>query len=143
METLRDTAFGKLVRLFSRYRWMQYPEEQDASVWPEYLKPETEMNEEPSTPVTENGSQEDLEAFGLYTVTSQVLTRNRRMSSVSTLQDERKASSQNAQSSVISWRGLDDPEVSWIRILCVEESVLTMHRIPRTGASRKSFLSVV
>lgn len=111
METFRDTAFGKLVRLFSRYRWMQYPEEQDASVWTEYLKTETEKTEEgSSTPVTENEDPEDLEAFGLYTVMSQASTRSRRISCASILQSEAPGSS-SAQPLVISWRGPDDPEV--------------------------------
>ncbi|KAJ5118768.1 hypothetical protein N7448_010476 [Penicillium atrosanguineum] len=110
METLRDTAFGKLVRLFSRYRWMQYPEEQDASVWTEYLKTETEKpEEEPSTPVNENENPEDLEAFGLYTVRSQLSSRSRRMSCASTVQDGNQGRS-NGQPLVISWRGPDDSE---------------------------------
>ncbi|KAJ5692471.1 hypothetical protein N7462_001894 [Penicillium macrosclerotiorum] len=112
METFRDTAFGKLVRLSSRYRWMQYPEEQDGSIWPEYLKPETETkDEEAPTPVTENENQENLEAYGLYTVMSQVTsTRSRRMSCASTLHDRPTSNSQATQPLVISWRGPDDPE---------------------------------
>lgn len=103
METLRDTAFGKLIRLFSRYRCMQYPEEQDGSVWTEYLKTETEKTElELSTPVNESENPEDLEAFGLYTVRSQLSTRSRRMSCASTVQDENQSRS-NGQPLVISW----------------------------------------
>lgn len=116
METLRDTAFGKLVRLCSHYKWMQYPEEQDASIWPEYLKTEleTKEEEEPSTPTTENENPEDLEAFGLYAVMSQCSTRSRRMSTASTLHGENNASQQTSQPLVISWRGSDDPEVSFV-----------------------------
>lgn len=103
METLRDTAFGKLVRVFSRQRWMKYPEEQDPSVWTEYLKTETETKgeEESPTPVERF---EDLEAFGLYTVTSQASTRTRRTSYASTLRG-------TPQPLVISWRGQEDSEV--------------------------------
>lgn len=117
METLRDTAFGKLVRLCSHYKWMQYPEEQDASVWPEYLKTETETKEEgeASTPTTENENPEDVEAFGIYAVMSQCSTRSRRMSTVSTLHGGSMNSSQANQPLVISWRGPDDPEVCFLR----------------------------
>jgi hypothetical protein len=123
METLRDTSFGKLVRLFSRCRWMQYPEERDASVWPEYLKTETEKTEEePSMPVIEDEKPGGLEAFGLYTVRSQlssqsrqmsiaqISSRSRRMSSASIIHDG-DAGPSSSQPLVISWRGPEDPEV--------------------------------
>ncbi|KAJ5703856.1 hypothetical protein N7493_010994 [Penicillium malachiteum] len=103
METLRDTAFGKLVRLATRYQWMQYPEEQDSSIWVEYLKTETQKEEATSVAETQNENPDDLEACGIYTVMSQVSTRTRRMSSASTI-------GAPDQSIVISWRGPDDPE---------------------------------
>lgn len=110
METIRDTAFGKLVRVFSHQRWMQYPEEQDVSIWPEYLKEETREKEEGYHP-TPNENPEDLEAYGLYTVTSQATTRSRRLSS-STLGN-------SGQALVISWRGQNDPEVGFpLQLLC-------------------------
>ncbi|KAJ5668165.1 uncharacterized protein N7477_006735 [Penicillium maclennaniae] len=110
METLRDTAFGKLVRLCTRYQCMQYPEKQDASVWTGYLKTEnTESKLEPSTTLNESENPEDLEAFGLYTVRSQISTRSRRMSCASTVQDDNQNRS-NDQALVISWRGPDDSE---------------------------------
>ncbi|OGE49271.1 hypothetical protein PENARI_c022G07394 [Penicillium arizonense] len=101
METIRDTAFGKLVRLFTHFRYMQYPEEQDLTVWTEYLKTENLPKEgEPATPVNNDENPEDLEAFGLYTVMSQA---SRRMSCASTLRE-------SGRPLVISWRGSDDPE---------------------------------
>lgn len=104
METLRDTAFGKLVRLATGYKYMQYPEEKDASLWTEYLKTEIKDEAESSMTETGNGNVEDLEACGIYTVMSQVSTRTRRTSSASTVGGAN-------QSIVISWRGDDDPEV--------------------------------
>lgn len=104
METLRDTAFGKLVRLATGYKYMQYPEEKDTSLWTEYLKTEIKDEAESSMTETENGNVEDLEACGIYTVMSQVSTRTRRTSSASTVGGAN-------QSIVISWRGDDDPEV--------------------------------
>ena len=109
METLRDTAFGKLVRLASRYKWMQYPEEHDASVWPEYLKTETKEREESFLVETDN---EDLETYGLYAVISQCSSRPRRMSTASTIGGRDRPL-------VISWRGANDPEVGLFSILRV------------------------
>jgi DHA1 family multidrug resistance protein-like MFS transporter len=105
METLRDTAFGKLVRLATRTKFMQYPEEKDFSVWTEYLKTETKNEAESSMTENESGKDEDLEACGIYTVISQASSRPRKMSSASTIGSE-------SQSILISWRGADDPEVS-------------------------------
>ncbi|KAJ5909773.1 hypothetical protein N7504_004416 [Penicillium tannophilum] len=102
METLRDTAFGKLVRLATRSKFMQYPEEKDTSLWTEYLK--TERKDEAASSMTETeGDVEDLEALGIFTVMSQASSRSRRMSSASTVGGAN-------QSIVISWRGDDDPE---------------------------------
>jgi DHA1 family multidrug resistance protein-like MFS transporter len=117
METIRDTAFGKLVRLFSRQRWMRYPEEQDVSIWPEFLKTETDAKEEGER-TTSLENPEDLETFGLYTVTSQAATRARRVSSSSTLRE-------SGQALVISWRGHDDSEVGFLLIfICLLHSLL-------------------
>ena len=35
---LRDTPFGHLVRISSRYKLLQYPDEVDASLWKECLR---------------------------------------------------------------------------------------------------------
>ncbi|KAJ5111243.1 hypothetical protein N7532_001778 [Penicillium argentinense] len=94
---------------------MQYSEEQDASVWPDYLKTETAMKGTdeasiPTTDTTENENPEDLEAFGLYAVMSQCSTRLRRMSTVSTLHEGVRNSPSANQPLVINWQGPDDPE---------------------------------
>ncbi|OJJ33896.1 hypothetical protein ASPWEDRAFT_60457 [Aspergillus wentii DTO 134E9] len=108
METIRDSAFGKLVRIFSGGRWLRYPEEIDSSVWTEYLKTEPEAEkEEAATPVNED----EENCYGLYTVMSQVSRTSRRMSIASTIRN----SSENATAGtsggiVISWRGPDDSE---------------------------------
>ncbi|KAJ6114686.1 hypothetical protein N7486_000464 [Penicillium sp. IBT 16267x] len=103
METLRDTAFGKLVRLATRFKYMQYPEEKDPCVWTEYLKTEMKDEVEFSTTETDHENNEDLEGYGIYTVISQASTRSTRMSSAATIRGAN-------QSIVISWRGADDSE---------------------------------
>ena len=114
METLRDTAFGKLVRLATRFKYMQYPEEKDTSLWTEYLKTEIKNEAASSTTEIENENAEDLEAYGIYTVMSQASSRPRRMSSASTIGGHH-------QSIVISWRGDDDPEVSRSQLILRKE----------------------
>lgn len=138
METLRDTAFGKLVRLATRYKYMQYPEEKDTSLWTEYLKTEMKDEAAPSMTETEHGDVEDLEALGIYTVMSQASTRSRRISSASTVGGAN-------QSIVISWRGDDDPEVSWNQFLVRKnhESLTGWYRTHKIGALKRSLLSAV
>lgn len=137
METLRDTAFGKLVRLFSRNKWLRYNEEQDTSVWPTYLKKESKEILEVSPPQTQQ-ENEDLEAFGLYGVMSQCSTRTRQMSGfTATSRDEKDQNSAN-QPLVISWSGPDDPEVGFFPAMCSQEAlILIVYRILKTGVCRK------
>ncbi|GIJ90994.1 hypothetical protein Asppvi_009959 [Aspergillus pseudoviridinutans] len=73
METIRDSAFGKLVRFFSGYRLFLYPEEIDDSAWRKYLeRPEAYRVESMAT-----GSEEFYEQNALYTVMSQASRRGR------------------------------------------------------------------
>ncbi|CAG8423352.1 unnamed protein product, partial [Penicillium salamii] len=74
-ELLRDTAFGKLVRISSDHRILRYAEECDSSVASEY----TSSAAEAGLPETErNGSI--LEPNGLETIMSQASYRSRRHS---------------------------------------------------------------
>lgn len=137
METLRDTAFGKLVRLFSRYKWMKYNEEKDTSVWPTYLKKESKKRLEASSPQSQR-ENDDLEAFGLYAVMSQCSTRARRMSSLTpTSKDEQNQDLAN-QPLIISWSGSDDSEVGFIPAMCYHWAcMLIAYRILKTGVYQK------
>lgn len=101
METLRDTAFGKLVRIFTFQRLLRYPEEIDSSICGEYLHDETKI--EDLEAATSHEIEEDP-FFGMYALMSQASRSSRssrRLSSASTIPGP----------AVIDWRGLHDSEV--------------------------------
>ncbi|THC95884.1 hypothetical protein EYZ11_004615 [Aspergillus tanneri] len=100
METIRDSAFGKLVRIFSGRRWLRYPEEIDPSIWTECLKTERQVTDEEAAALADS----EVDSFGLYTVMSQVSSRvSRRLTSTSHGEYGEKR-----PPVVIDWRGLDD-----------------------------------
>ncbi|PYH63521.1 MFS transporter [Aspergillus vadensis CBS 113365] len=107
METIRDSAFGKLVRIFSGKRWLRYPEENDTGMWTEYLKTEKQVKDEEAA-----ASESDQENLGLYTVLSQASRASRRLSTTSTARhDGAEGAHPNPNASlVIDWSGPDDPE---------------------------------
>ncbi|PKX90092.1 uncharacterized protein P174DRAFT_463564 [Aspergillus novofumigatus IBT 16806] len=74
METIRDSAFGKLVRFFSGYRVFLYPEEMDGLTWRKYLQTPDAYLEEA---MTETSSEGFYEQHTLYTVMSQCRRRQR------------------------------------------------------------------
>lgn len=104
METIRDSAFGKLVRIFSGGRLLKYPEELDPCVWTDYLRTEPKLEREP----TETGSDDESDNFGLYTVMSQVSRCSRRLPSAHTSQND---GIRNGTPIVIDWSGPNDSEV--------------------------------
>lgn len=116
METIRDSAFGKLVRIFSRKRWLRYPEENDTGMWTEYLKTEKQVKDEEAA-----ASESDQENLGLYTVLSQASRASRRLSSASTVrQGGGEGAHPNPNASlVIDWSGPDDPEVRIDLVHCL------------------------
>ena len=44
VETLRDSFFGQIVRLVTRGKVFQYPEEKDPSIWEKYINAEKSGN---------------------------------------------------------------------------------------------------
>lgn len=105
METIRDSAFGKLVRIFSGGRLLRYPEETDPCVWTNYLKTEAKLERES----TDTGSDDETDCFGLYTVMSQASrTCSRRLTPAHPFQSDRM---KNGVPIVIDWSGPEDSEV--------------------------------
>ena len=107
METLRDTAFGKLIRIFTARRLLRYPEEIDSSICGEYLHDETKI--EDLEAATSHEIEEDP-FFGMYALMAQASrssrSSSRRMSSASTVRGP----------AVIDWRGLYDSEVRLFQV---------------------------
>ncbi|KAE8153979.1 major facilitator superfamily domain-containing protein [Aspergillus avenaceus] len=102
METIRDSAFGKLVRLISRNRCLQYPEEKNPCNWTGCLKAEPKVKDEEAA-ATVGDSEAD--AWGLYAVMSQASRASRCLTAVS------EAKSAETDTPVlIDWYGPDDSE---------------------------------
>ncbi|KAF9892962.1 hypothetical protein FE257_000554 [Aspergillus nanangensis] len=108
LETLRDSAFGKLVRIFSGKRIFRYPEEIDTGCWTNYLKTEAQIKDEEAATLAAGESDDDADCFGLYTVMSQV-SRSARLSCASTTQGDGVVDKSMAPL-VIDWGGPDDSE---------------------------------
>jgi DHA1 family multidrug resistance protein-like MFS transporter len=102
METIRDSAFGKLVRIFTRKRWLRYPEEIDPSLWTECLKPEPNVKDEEAATLADT----EADSWGLYAVMSQASRASRRLSSIAETSGVDKATPL-----LIDWRGEHDSEV--------------------------------
>jgi MFS transporter, DHA1 family, multidrug resistance protein len=134
-ELIRDTAFGQLVRLVSRNRYFQFPEERNPSLWKKYVNVEKSANaarygqlEEPENEVEEDSEKYKRENDGMRHQHQQDATR-------STRSNERSPSSQSTAVNsiagvrvdpekgkdvhVVDWYGPDDPEVCLSSELCI------------------------
>ncbi|BAE56292.1 unnamed protein product [Aspergillus oryzae RIB40] len=101
METIRDSTFGKLVRVFTRNRLLRYPEEVNPALWTECLKPEPSVKDEEAATLAD--TEEDT--FGLYAVMSQASRASRRLNSIAST-----AGVDRGTPLLVDWRGPDDPE---------------------------------
>ncbi|KAF1988013.1 MFS general substrate transporter [Aulographum hederae CBS 113979] len=108
MESIRDSAFGKLVRLASGRKWLKYPEEAHSEGWQAYVR----KKEETTTSRHENLAGTD--ACGLYTVISQV---SRARSSRTSLAEPKidlekldRAPSRTECDWIVTWTGKEDSE---------------------------------
>jgi DHA1 family multidrug resistance protein-like MFS transporter len=108
MDTIRDSAFGKLVRFFSGYRLLLYPEEIDDVTWRKYLGRPEASQEESMTP----GSEEFYELHALYTVVSQASRRRgRRRPPLKSVLAGPWRGIQDGSPEVIGWSDAGDSEV--------------------------------
>lgn len=110
MDTIRDSAFGKLVRLATRGRYLQYPEEKNVDLCESYLKPQNFAIEE-----EQGATDESLDTFGLYTVMSQASrsatrTRSRPFEDQDAIAQDRV--SKPELQLIVDWRDSSDPEVT-------------------------------
>jgi DHA1 family multidrug resistance protein-like MFS transporter len=122
---IRDTAFGQIVRLITRNRVFQYPEEQDPEYWKKYLNEEKSgyIAHHGHTEPPEDDSQETLQnARGVRTRDEHPQERGDSRDSTQTDTtftdgtyneasgvriDQEKGRDKN----VIDWYGPNDPEV--------------------------------
>lgn len=108
METIRDSAFGKLVRFFSGYRLLLYPEERDGLTWQQYLERSEAYQEAAMTPVS---SREFYELHSLYTVMSQASRRRQGRPPLRSVLAGPWHGMKEGSPEVIGWGGSDDSEV--------------------------------
>jgi DHA1 family multidrug resistance protein-like MFS transporter len=109
IETLRDSAFGKLLRVISGTTLLPYPEETHELAWRTYLQPyaQAELHE-----ATETTSDEELpQPYGLYTVVSQAAYRSRRRPPLKSALAGPWRGAKGKTPVVIGWGGPDDSEV--------------------------------
>jgi DHA1 family multidrug resistance protein-like MFS transporter len=110
IETIRDSAFGKLVRIFSGTGLLSYPEERDASAWRTYLQVSAEAEHEEAS--TWTGDEAFPESYGLYTVMSQASRRRpRRPLPLKSVLAGPWRGAQGKTPEIIGWGGPDDSEV--------------------------------
>lgn len=144
METIRDSAFGKLVRLLGGEKLLSYPEEIDSTFGIKCVQPQRQAKNE-----AEHMPEEDPDFFGLYAVMSQASRSASRYPSASGLSDNNThpEDAKTKPSVVVDWASPDDSEVgSYILGSClfVEFDILTaLNRILKTGQPTKSLVSVL
>ncbi|GLA40455.1 hypothetical protein AnigIFM63309_008288 [Aspergillus niger] len=107
METIRDSAFGKLVRFLSGYRILLYPEEMDNFTWRKYLRTPGAYEEEGSTPIR---GEDFYEQHSLYTVMSQAARRRRQRPALKSVLAGPWHGVKEGSPEVIGWGGRDDSE---------------------------------
>ncbi|KAL3440189.1 major facilitator superfamily domain-containing protein [Aspergillus insuetus] len=113
METIRDSAFGKLVRLSTKSRFLKYPEEVDQAACQQCRKVPPQAKDEETPPSPTESSVED-ETWGLYSVMSQASRGTRRSSAQLTRNgsecDIPPETTSGEGAVVVDWRGTNDSE---------------------------------
>lgn len=116
METIRDSAFGKLVRLSTKSRFLKYPEEVDQVTCQQCRKAPPQVKDEETPPSPTESAVED-ETWGLYSVMSQASRVTRRNSWQPTRNGSecgiRPGTGSGEGAIVVDWRGANDSEV-WL-----------------------------
>lgn len=115
-DLIRDSPFGHIVRLVTRNKVFQYPEERDPELWKKYVNQEKSgyMAHHGSTDAPEEGSEELNNAQGI-----RGRERNSRSSSDTQIGDGFNEASgvkvdpeKGKDKHVIDWYGPEDPQVS-------------------------------
>ena len=129
-DIIRDSAFGQVVRLLTKNRVFQYPEEKDPSLWKRYLDREQTRNmaiyghpiltpeeqkekdsqaQTPAEPASDVHTPLDESVDTLAKEKTQPIEGGHIMHS--TLTNQRVDTEHGRDASMVSWYGDDDPEV--------------------------------
>lgn len=109
IETIRDSAFGKVLRVFSGTTLLPYPEENHDLAWHTYLQTPADAEQHGATAATSDG--ELPHPYGLYTVMSQASYRSRRRPPLKSALAGPWRGADGKTPVVIGWGGPDDSEV--------------------------------
>ena len=108
IETLRDSTFGKLLRILSGTTLLPYPEETHELAWRTYLQTSVDAEQLEA----ETTSDEELpQSYGLYTVMSQASYRSRRRPPLKSALAGPWRGAKGKTPVIIGWGGPDDSEV--------------------------------
>lgn len=142
-DLIRDSPFGHIVRLVTRNKVFQYPEERDTEIWRKYV------NKEKSGHMAHHGAPEPPQDEENET-THEMAQRNRHFSASSSQTQVNEASGvrvdpeKGRDRHVIDWYGNEDPQVRYLPCtpyytICDATTLLTpMSRIPVIGRARRS-----
>ncbi|RDH28092.1 major facilitator superfamily domain-containing protein [Aspergillus welwitschiae] len=113
MDTISDSAFGKVVRFLTKSRLLPYSEEKVHDICHQYAREQPEARDE-KTPLSPVGGAEEDETWGLYSVMSRASRVTRRNPWQSTLDGRSSVIRPGAMSGedviVVDWRGPSDSE---------------------------------
>jgi DHA1 family multidrug resistance protein-like MFS transporter len=101
-DLIRDSPFGHTVRLLTRNKVFQYPEERDAEIWKKYV------NQEKSGNMAQHGSPEAPEGRNSSDSSSQTQVGDGVNEASGVRVDPEKGKDKH----VIDWYGADDAQVS-------------------------------
>ena len=170
MELIRDTAFGQLVRLVTRNKVFQFPEERDPAFGDKYInlhksrsmvehgttnQPVEQQTQQKPDPSNAQASEESIERRTTQPTeqSSAPLEKETEgaspVGSLSTLADEDLARQPTAPDpekgrdvDIVDWWGPEDPEVSSNKHETVHLTLTSFLRILATGPLAKSSLSL-
>ena len=143
-DLIRVSPFGQVVRLVSRQRYLQYPEEQDHNLWKKYVNEEKSgyMAHHGSAQPPEEESQELNQAQGLRAREgndSETSSRTQVGEGINEASGVRDDSEKGKDKHVIGWYGPDDPQVSVLLPRSLNTKSNTCTQNPRNWSRAKKF----
>jgi DHA1 family multidrug resistance protein-like MFS transporter len=121
-DLIRDSPFGHIVRLVTRRKYFQYPEEKDHEIWKKYVNEEKSgyMAHHGTAEAPEEESDELNQARGLRARegdNSETSSRTHVGEGYNEASGVRVDPEKGKDKHVIDWYGPDDPQVSFLLLL--------------------------
>lgn len=114
-DLIRDSPFGHIVRLVTRNKWFQYPEEKDPELWKKYVNQEKSgyVAHHGNTSPPEEESEELRQARGMREREGSESSQTEIGEDFNHASGVRIDQEKGKDLHVIDWFGPDDPQV-WI-----------------------------